>query len=157
MTAMPVLLLLGCAICLPSAAQPFCEGLKAVVAETKSSFVPLRGNFDFEGDEYKGIVQLGDLADCSTESVDGVGRYSCVMELPDDEGVALKKTTELVGMTKECLGVDVQRVADRGHKMSFKYRPTGDDISVRYQRLVSKRTGARFQVTLSVNVVDLSR
>lgn len=148
---------LGCLICSSSMAADFCPGLKAVVAEAKNSFVPLRGNFSFEDDEYRGKVSMGELSECSTESVDGVGRYSCKTDLSDDESAAVQKSQDFAKSIAECLGSDIQRVADRVRKLNFKYRPTNDDISVRYQRIVSKRSGARYIITLSIDTVDLSK
>lgn len=140
-------------------AGTFCEDLKAVLADADNSFVKLRGDFDFGKDAYVGTLSLGGFGVCQTEEGQGVATYECTKAKLPDEGAAGMELASAVAQTEACLGQSIRRsvVGGTASSLNFKYQPTADDIRIRWQRIVPRRSPPFYIVKISVVAVDLRR
>ena len=142
-------------------AASFRESLQGIVNEAGNHFMPIRGAFDFDLDQYAGSITLPPLTDCSTDTDDGVAEYRCQARgLPDDQVNAERIYRQVVSLVTNCLGKnlkDKRRRIESG--VYYDYLPTNDQISIRYSRIVP-RSGKRppyYVVSLRVLFVELNK
>lgn len=151
--------LIGLASPASSEADTMCEGIQKILAAAPDEFKPLRAEFDFDNDAYRGTVTLNQLDKCQTESSDGVATYACKStDFPDDELHAKSNLQAIVRSLEVCLGEQVRqerRVVENA--VTLKHVVTKDSIRIRYQRLTSKRRPPVYLLAVGVTTVDPRR